>query len=407
MDYKYIRRVLDSKIKSSLKKNRAICLYGPKGCGKCTSMKRIVKNVADFSQVDQRNKLILEANMSPDLFLSSPETPLLINEYKYIPLIIKHVNNETILTSSSKTDILVANDIYTLYTRPLSLFETKDSNGSVSIHDLKDNIFSETYSELNIKDYAKLICHGGWPFLINKDNPLTLQEYYDNLISNEVYSLDNYKINKNPSKANKVLKAYSKNISKTSSEQIMLEDCVSDGVSFDKETFYKYLNAYRDLFIIEELPAWIPALKNKTVIRNKPARYLVDPSLSALALNITERSISKDISIFESLFKSLAIRDLRTYCDVLDAKVYKYRDAQKRETDAVIVFSDNSYALVDITLGDNNEIERLADILKDISKDINNKLTGKQRFNLIITKEQKAYKRQDGIYVVPLGCLRN
>ena len=170
---------------------------------------------------------------------------------------------------------------------------------------------------------------------------------------------------------------------------------------------YKYMNALRNLYVIEELEAWNPYLRSKTAIRTKPTRHFVDPSIATAALGLSPDSLFKDMTTFGLLFESLAVRDLRIYADTLNAKVYKYRDSRKREADIVLQFRDGSWSLIEVKLGNDNDIEDAAKHLITIASDIDTKKTGNLNFLMVVTKDKFAYRREDGVYVVPLGCLRN
>ena len=202
------------------------------------------------------------------------------------------------------------------------------------------------------------------------------------------------------------MRSYARNVSIAASDQTLLEDCVSDESTFDEETFSKYLEALRFLFVIEELPAWNPNLRSKTAIRTKPTRHFVDPSIATAALGVSPEGLFKDMKTFGFLFESLAVRDLRVYADVLGAKLYKYRDSKKRESDIVMQFKNGDYALIEVKLGGDQEIEDAAKKLSVIRDDIDEEKTGKPLFLMIITKGNAALKRKDGVYVVPLACLK-
>ena len=177
--------------------------------------------------------------------------------------------------------------------------------------------------------------------------------------------------------------------------------------SFDKDVFAKYLNALRNLYVIEELPAWNPNLRSRTAIRSKETRHFTDPSIGAAALGITPEGIFKDITTFGLLFESLVVHDLRVYADTIGAHVYKYRDSKRREADAVIQFADGSWALIEVKLGGEDDIKQASENLIRIASDIDSEKTGKAAFLMVITKNKVAYQMENGVYVVPLCCLKN
>ena len=229
--------------------------------------------------------------------------------------------------------------------------------------------------------------------------------YYD--CDYDIFSLKNIPLIKDETKARKLLRSYSRNVSIAASTQTLIDDCTVSDSTFDKETFYKYLTALENLHVIEELPAWNPNVRSKTAIRTKATRHFVDPSIAAAALGLTPTSLFKNIDTFGLLFESMVIRDLRVYCDTINAKVYKYRDSKKREADAVIVFDDGTWALIEVKLGGQKDIESAANKLIEIAKDVDEEKTGSMSFLMVITKDSLAYQRPDGVYVVPLGCLKN
>ena len=204
-----------------------------------------------------------------------------------------------------------------------------------------------------------------------------------------------------------MLRSYARNVSIPASDETLREDCVSNDSTFDKDVFAKYLNALRNLYVLEELPGWNPNLRSKAAIRTKETRHFVDPSIAAAALGLNPEGLFKDITTFGFLFESLVIRDLRIYCDTLNAKVYKYRDSKKREADAVIQFSDGSWALVEVKLGNEEDIKTASENLIKIALDIDYEKTGKPAFLMVVTKNKIAYRMENGVYVIPLACLKN
>ncbi len=214
-------------------------------------------------------------------------------------------------------------------------------------------------------------------------------------------------IKKDEQRARHFLRAYSRSISIASSDTTLKNDIRSFEDSFDSETYYRYMNALRNLYVVEELEAWNPYLRSRASIRSKATRHFVDPSIATAALGLSPDGLFKDMTTFGLLFESLAVRDLRIYADTLNAKVYKYRDSKKREADIVLQFRDGSWSLIEVKLGSDADIESAAAHLLSIASDIDTKKTGKLNFLMAITKDKFAYRREDGVYVVPLGCLRN
>lgn len=429
MEKKYINRLFDEVLTFALKSKGAVVVEGPKWCGKSTTCKRYANEIVDLMPLKTRDELILEAKLAPHTFLSSRSKPLLIDEWQHIYFIWDQIKVEVdeakefgqfILTGSVADRDIDDKEYERSHTgngriirkkmRTMSLYESGESNGLVSLSKLKNGEFEIAKSNLSIEDYAFLICRGGWPLAINDDKDVALaqaKDYYEVLVTDDLFSLKSIKLIKDELKARKVLRSYARNVSIAATTQTLIDDCVSDESSFDKETFYKYLNALEYLHVIEELPAWNPNVRSKTAIRTKETRHFTDPSIGAAALGLTPNSLFRNMDVFGLMFESLVVRDIRIYADTIDAKVYKYRDSKKRESDIVIVFSDGSWALVEVKLGGKEDIDSAAKKLLDIADDIDVNKTGNCSFLMIVTKGQLAYKREDGVYVVPLGCLKN
>ena len=203
------------------------------------------------------------------------------------------------------------------------------------------------------------------------------------------------------------MRSYARNVSIAAADTTLLADRVGSDDTFDKDCFAKYLNALRNLYVIEELPAWNPNLRSQTSIRTKETRHFTDPSIGAAALGITPEGIFRDITTFGLLFESLVVHDLRVYADAMGAHVYKYRDAKKREADAVLQFADGSWALIEVKLGGEDDIRKAADNLMKIADDIDRERTGRPAFLMVVTKNKVAYQMENGVYVVPLCCLKD
>lgn len=426
----YIPRLFDDVLSFTLKSKGAVLVVGPKWCGKSTTCKKHAKTVIDLMPINTRKTLIDFAKIAPVEFLNQGERPILIDEWQHISFIwdqikveVDEANNfgQFILTGSvsdkEKYDNSVDNNKHTgngrftkKMMRTMSLFESGESNGNVSLKKLTNNEFHPCMSDMSIKDYAYVICRGGWPLSLTEDKDVALEQafsYYEMLTSEDIFSLNDIPLKKDEQRAKHLLRAYSRNISIASTDTTLKNDVMSFEDTFDNETFYKYMNALRNLYVIEELEAWNPYLRSKTAIRTKSTRHFVDPSIATAALGLSPDSLFKDMTTFGLLFESLAVRDLRIYADTLNAKVYKYRDSKKREADIVLQFRDGSWALIEVKLGSDSDIEDAAKHLLTIASDIDTKKTGNLNFLMVITKDKFAYRREDGVYVVPLGCLRN
>ncbi|MCI5669827.1 MAG: DUF4143 domain-containing protein [Bacilli bacterium] len=431
MEKEYIERLFDKKLDFYLKTVGAIQIVGPKWCGKSRTAKRHAKTVIDLMKKRERDQYIELAKKAPEVLLNSGDKPILIDEWQVISFIwnsIKESIDENggfgqyILTGSvtdntaSKSLAGEENERHTgtgriirKVMRTMSSFESHDSNGIVSISNLKDNVFTPGISQKTIFDYSYLICRGGWPLAIDDDRDIALQQaktFFDGLVNEDLFSLKDIPLKKDVKRAMKLLKSYSRNISTEASNESIKADLKENGDEIDKNTFVKYLLALERLYVIDELEAWNPNLRSKTAIREKSTRHFVDPSIATSALGITPESMFSDMKTFGRLFESLAIRDLRIYCDSIGAEVYHYRDKADREADAVISFADGSWALLEVKLGDKEEIETASKKLVLLAKDINKKEHPEPAFLMIVTAQKVAYKDDNGVYVVPLCCLK-
>ena len=430
MSEKYIERLFDKTVEFTLKSKGAMVITGPKWCGKTTTAKRYAKTVIDLMPLETRNEFTELARISPSHFLNYCPKPILIDEWQHVSFLWDQVKYEVdktgefgqyILTGSvtdkTRTDLDDSSSRHTgngriirKMMRTMSLYETGDSNGEVSLSDLKNGKFSTAMSKRDIDDYAYYICRGGWPVAIGKDREVSLaqaRDYYEVVITDDIWSLKDIPLRKDEQKARKLMRSYARNVSIAAADATLRDDLGSDDESFDKDVFAKYLNALRNLYVIEELPAWNPNLRSRTAIRTKETRHFTDPSIGAAALGITPEGIFRDITTFGLLFESLVVHDLRVYADTIGAHVYKYRDSKKREADAVIQFSDGSWALIEVKLGGEDDIRQASENLIRIAGDIDCERTGKAAFLMVVTKNKVAYRMENGVYVVPLCCLKD
>ena len=431
MEKEYINRLFDKELDFYLKTVGAIQIVGPKWCGKSRTAKRHAKTIVDLMKKNQRDQYVELAKKAPEVLLNSGDKPILIDEWQVISFIwnsIKEAVDENgefgqyILTGSvtdnTSADSLAGEEnekhtgtgrIIKRMMRTMSLFESGDSSGEISLSGLKNGFFDAAISNKSIEDYSYFICRGGWPLAINDDRDVALQQaktFYNGLTNEDIFSLKDVPLRKDEKRAKKLLRAYARNVSTEASNESIKADLKENGDEIDKDTFVKYLLALQRLYVIEELEAWNPNLRSKTAIREKNTRHFVDPSIATAALGISPDSMFSDMKTFGLLFESLAIRDLRIYCDTLNADVYHYRDKADREADAVITFEDGSWALIEVKLGDEEEIKESSTKLVALANDIDEKEHPKPAFMMIVTGTNVAYKDDNGVYVVPLACLK-
>ncbi len=426
----YIDRLFDKTLEFALRSKGAIVVVGPKWCGKSTTCERHAKTIIDLMPLETRKDFVDLAKVSPSRFLNYGPKPVLIDEWQHVSFVWDQIKYEVdkasqfgqyILTGSvTDRNFSKESEVQSRHTgngriirkvmRTLSLYETKESNGSVSLLDLKEDKFKSSFTDKGINEYAYYICRGGWPLAImEQDKEVALQQaidYYDVVTTDDIFSLRDIPLRKDIEKAKKLMRSYARNVSIAASDETLRDDCISNDETFDKDVFAKYLNALKNLYVIDELPAWNPNLRSKTAIRTKETRHFTDPSIGAAALGITPDGIFKDMTTFGLLFESLVIHDLRVYCDFINAHLYKYRDSKKREADAVIQFRDGSFALIEVKLGNEDDINEAGKNLIEIANDIQEEKTGKLAFLMIVTKNKVAYRMKNGVYVVPLCCLK-
>ncbi len=426
MKKEYIPRLFDDTLDFALKTKGAVLITGPKWCGKSRTAERHANTVISLLPLSTRDQYTRLAKSAPQTFLSIGPKPILYDEWQIVSFIWDDIKStidknddfgQYILTGSV-TDTLAQDEsnehhsgtgrIIRKRMRTMSLFESKDSSGEVSLSDLKNGVFKPCVSDKTIYDYAFYICRGGWPLSIGEQTDVALQQpidFYEGLVTEDLFSLKDVPLKRNEQKARQIVRSYARNVGTQCPDTKMLKD-ISEFMTCDDETLSKYLLALKRLYVTDEVEAWNTNIRSKIAIRSKPTRYFVDPSIATSAFGISPNGLFKDMNTFGFLFESLAMRDLKVYADALNAKIYHYRDSMDREADAVIYFRDGEWGLVEIKLGEDDDIELAANKLVELSKDIVQE-KAKPCFLMVISKGKFAYQRDDGVYVVPLACLRN
>lgn len=418
----YLPRIADSILQLKLRTSGAVLIKGPKWCGKSTTALQIARSKVFMQNPQTKEHLILLAKNDSRLFLSG-EVPMLIDEWQIIPFIWDAIRYEIdqrnafsqfILTGSatpldtSSIEHSGVGRITTMTMRPMSLFESRESNGEVSLQKIFKGVFSVATSSTNLADYAFYICRGGWPKAIGMEPAIALQiatNYYDGLVEEDLYKTDNIK--RDTEKLKSVLRSYARHTATEASIATMIEDVKASSGSISDTSMENYLIALRRLFVIEELKAWNPNLRSKTAVRSTPTRHFVDPSIGVSALGIGPQNLLDDLRTFGLFFESLVIRDLRVYSEAINGSIYHYRDQKGREVDAVIQLRNGEWAPIEVKLADHDSIEEGAKKLRELVDDIDVEKMKKPAFMMIITTTGIAYQREDGIYVVPLSCLRD
>ena len=421
----YRKRIVDEILKKKLKGKGAVLIQGPKWCGKTTTAEQISKSILYMSKPDEKEQNLTLAEINPELLLQG-EVPRLIDEWQIAPKLwdairyeVDHRNAEGqfILTGSSvpaKMEEVThtgTGRFSWLLMRPMSLFESGESNGEVSLKDLFDeNKKVEGINNLDLEKIAYLVCRGGWPRAIFMEEDIALEQaydYYDAIVNRDISEADG--VSRNTERVKNLMRAYSRNIGSQASNDTLKNDIIAnDSSSLDTDTVLSYVNALKKIFVVEESPAWNPNLRSKTAIRTSDTRYFIDPSIAVASLGIGPKDLINDLNTFGLLFETLCIRDLRVYAETINGKVYHYRDANDLECDAVIHLRDGSYGLIEIKIGGDKLINEGAENLKKLEKRIDTTKMKKPSFLLVLTAVGSyAYRREDGVCVVPIGCLKD
>lgn len=421
----YKKRIQDETLQKKLRSAGAVLIEGPKWCGKTTTAEQIAQSVIYMNEPGKREQYQQLIDLDPERLLSG-EVPKLIDEWQEAPQLwdsirfaVDHRNQEGqfILTGSAvpadRDSIKHSGTgrFSWMLMRPMTLYESADSSGEVSLKNLFEQP-SKIYgtNNLDLNRISFLCCRGGWPRTIFQDDETALytaQNYYDAVVNEDITRVDGKK--RDSSKAVRVLRSYARNLGQQVSDQKLLNDiCSSEPESMSIQTLRSYLQILESIFVIEEAPAWNPNLRSKTAVRTSDTRYFVDPSLAAAALGTGPNDLINDLKTFGFIFESLCIRDLRVYAESLDGKVSHYRDKSGLECDAIVHLRNGNYGLVEIKLGGNRLIEEGCASLKKLETKIAESSMKKPSFMMVLTgTDPFAYRRKDGVYVVPIGCLKN
>jgi len=421
---KYLTRIADEILKFKLESKGAVLIQGPKWCGKSTTAERHAKSIVYMQDAKTKLQNINLAQASPDYFLNKP-APLLIDEWQVIPFIWDSIRYEIdkrdkfgqfILTGSA-TPYKLPSDAHSgigritkMTMRTMSLYESLDSNGEVSLANLftgKAKIAS--MSNKSIYDIAFMLCRGGWPKAMEVTPKVAIQQsidYYNSLLDTDFTQVDGIARDRN--RLELLLRSYSRNLSTQATYTTIKADMlVNDLSTLDEATIASYIHALEKIFTIEELPAWNPNLRSKVAIRTGNTRHFVDPSIATAALNIGPDDLMNDLETFGLLFESMCIRDLRIYAEKIDGTISHYRDSSGLEVDAVIHIRGGKYGLIEIKLFSEENIEKGAKNLLLLNQRIEDSKFNKPTFLMVLTGTQTAYQREDGVYVVPITCLKD
>lgn len=419
----YYQRLIEDQIALKLKSSGAVLVAGPKFCGKTTTCMLYQKS---FVKLNTKQAITM-ARMNPKAVLNGEKTRL-IDEWQKVPDIWNQVKDDLdfdyqfgkyILTGSStpaeKTDVHHSGvgRITPLYMRPMTLWESKESKGSVSLMDLFDggeNFPWDMNKEFTLDDVAFLICRGGWPISVLAPKEIALEitkNYYNGLFVFEDSENERFR-NKKPEVLKMILRSYARNISSEAAVSTILADIrQSNERTMDVKTYGDYMEALKDLFIIEDMKAWNPDIRSKTSIRSTPTRHFVDTSIACRSLGVSPADLMKDLNSFGLFFEDFAVRDLRVYADMLGGTVKHYRDNAGLECDAVVHLEDGRWGGVEIKLGGDDLVNEGAESLKTLRNKIMEKSDEKApSFLMVLTAVGGAYKREDGVFVAPINLLK-
>lgn len=422
---KYRTRIADEILKRKLEGKGAVLIEGPKWCGKTTTAEQIAQSRLYMDEPEVRDQNVMMASLNPKRLLSG-DTPRLIDEWQIAPKLWDAVRFEVdhrgelgqfILTGSAvppetKEITHSGTGRFTWLTmRPMSLYESGDSSGDVSLGSLfQSPDFIDGGSSIDLNRLAFLICRGGWPQAIDMRDEIALDQaidYYDGVVRSDINRADG--VEKNPERVKRLMRSLARNQGAQTANTVIAADiAANDLATMDDNTVASYINALKKIFVVEDMPAWNPNLRSKTAIRSSDTRYFVDPSIASAALGIGPDDLLADLKTLGLLFETMCVRDLRIFADTMNGQVYHFRDKSGLECDAVLHLRNGSYGLIEIKLGGDKLISEGAKNLKALAAKIDTDRMKAPSFMMILTGVGNfAYRREDGVYVVPIGCLKN
>lgn len=417
----YFPRIYDALLAKKLRHSGAVLVTGPKWCGKTSTALVASESVIYMQNPDKSEAYKTAADTKPSILLEG-DVPHLIDEWQMAPVLWDAVRfavdqrqavGQFVLTGSAvPIDNAVMHTgtgrISRLTMRTMSLYESKESNGSVSLKDLFEGRFPDMeLSNLTIEQIAFAICRGGWPASVRMkgDDALELsRDYVDAIIHQDVSRVDG--IERNPKRVQLVLRSLARNIATTATNVTILKDMEGDESAMTAPTLDAYLNALRRIFVIEDQPAWLPSMRSKTAIRTASKRHFTDPSIATAVLRTSPKGLLEDFNTFGFLFESLCTRDMRIYAQANDGDVYHFRDKNGLESDMIVALNDGRWAAIEVKLG-NKQIEEAAQHLQELARKVDDEKMGRPSFLMVLTGGEYAYQRKDGVLVVPVGCMKD
>ena len=421
----YRPRIVDEMLKEKLKAKGAVIIEGPKWCGKTTTAMQIAGSVLRMEEPSKREANIQMSEIAPERLLQG-ETPRLIDEWQIAPKLWDATRYEVDTRGEEGQFILTGSAVpvesnemthsgtgrFTWLTmRPMSLYELNESTGEVSLEELFTTPKQITgANSIDIDNLAFEICRGGWPHAVGMGEKAALSQaidYYDAVIKFDINRADG--VNKSPERVKRLMKSFARNQGAQVANTVLKADIqVNDTESLNEDTIASYINALKKIFVVEDMPAWKPNLRSKTAIRTTDTRYYIDSSIATAALGIGPNDLINDLNTMGLLFETMCVRDLRVYTEYLGGEVLHYRDKLGLECDTVIHLRNGKYGLAEIKLGGQKLIEDGATNLKSLADKIDTtKMPAPSFMMIVVGIGDFAYRRADGIYIVPIGCLKN
>ena len=420
MNDKYLKRIADKALDISLKSSGAVLIEGPKWCGKTRTAEEKARSVLYMQDSDYGTSYMKVADTKPSLLLVG-DTPRLIDEWQMAPVLWdavrfavdkRRARGQFILTGSAvPLDNATAHTgtgrISRMMMRPMTLFESMESNGSVSLADLFDGTADgDCFSSLTIEALAFALARGGWPASVLDDEPEALKQVYnyvEAVINYDISEVDG--VEKSPTRVRTLMRSLARNVSTMANLSTIKGDFAGDEEIISEKTITSYINALRRIYVVEDLPAWSPAMRSKTTIRTSSKRHFIDPSIASAVLRIAPGGLLQDFNTFGLLFESLCVRDLRVYASAIDGEVFHYLDKSGLEVDAIACLKDGRWGAIEVKMGA-KEIESAAENLKKLREKVNVDKMKEPSFLMVLTAGEIGYRRDDGVYITPIGCLR-
>ena len=420
----YKPRVVDEMLKDKLEAKGAVVIEGPKWCGKTTTAMQVANSVLRMDEPSRRDANIQLSEIAPERLLQGA-VPRLIDEWRIAPKLWDAARYEVDTRGEEGQFILTGSAVpvesreithsgtgrFTWLTmRPMSLYESGESSGEVSLEELFKT--PEQIVGTNSLDIGKLafqICRGGWPHAIGMREKIALTQavdYYDAVVKSDINRADG--VTKDPERVKRLMRSFARNQGGQVANTVLRDDIqANDTESLSEDTIASYINALKKIFVVEDMPAWNPNLRSKTSIRTTDTRYYVDPSIATAALGVGPNDLINDLNTLGLLFETMCVRDLRVYAEYLGGDVLHYRDKTGLECDTVIHLRNGKYGLAEIKLGGQRLIEEGAANLKTLAAKIDTtKMPAPSFMMIVVGTGEYAYRREDGVYIVPIGCLK-